>query len=129
VSGDDLLLSLVLPPHAESVTAARRAVRELVGRDPALSERGRFEIELLASELVSNAVEHGCPQDFALRLSQRAVAFRLEVTNAAREFRPPQDRPADDERGRGFPLIRALCSRWGVEPGPDRVTVWVEYPG
>lgn len=117
---------LSLPPARESGPAMRRALRRLLdeaGVDLAVRETA----VLLATELVSNAVEHGGGSSF-LDAIVDADVVRLEVGDdssavpAARPVEPHELR----ERGRGLVLIAALSSRWGtVRHGPGK-TVWCE---
>ncbi|MET9913812.1 ATP-binding protein [Streptomyces sp. NPDC006476] len=87
---------------------------------------------LLVAELASNAVLHArVPgRDFALRLEHRTDALRIEVADV-RGDRPvaahPMTAATTADHGRGFVIVDALASRWGVadRPGPGKV-VWAE---
>ncbi|MGH3375701.1 MAG: SpoIIE family protein phosphatase [Actinoallomurus sp.] len=104
-------------------------VREARGlaRD-ALSTWGLSElsetVELLVSELVTNAVRHGAG-DIGLRLI-RAGSLLCEVRDGGYEL--PTLRRADvtAENGRGLQLVTALAERWGSQRTPTGKVVWFE---
>jgi serine/threonine-protein kinase RsbW len=82
--------------------------------------------ELLASELVANAVVHvGRPM--TVRISRRDDAIRVEVQDESPRL-PSLDTPdPTGERGRGVFLVDALATGWGAEVHPDDgKTVWFE---
>lgn len=116
---------LALAPSAQTGSVARTALRELL--DNADVDRDTRETAvLLATELVTNAVEHG-HGDAYLDASVDAQTIRLEVTDASTVVpRPNAGVGRLDERGRGLLLIDALASRWGVLPRPNGKTVWCE---
>lgn len=75
----------------------------------------RYVAELLTSELVSNAVEHGSGH---IRLSLDCVdgILRVRVRDAS-PHQPVLRRPTlGDERGRGLLLVERLALAWGVAP-------------
>lgn len=87
------------------------------------------DIELLVTELVTNAYEHGAGCA-ALRMylpADRAVV-RLEVEDRSPHLRPRLPGHADlsSPGGRGLALIAAISADWGVDSEPDRKTVWAE---
>jgi len=105
---------------------AREVVRELsaahgVNGEPAAAE-------LVASELVTNAVMHaGTPIDFTVRLLDGCVhiAVRDENPNPARITGYVSD---SDEHGRGLLVVDALATSWGtVFPGIGKI-VWAAVP-
>jgi anti-sigma regulatory factor (Ser/Thr protein kinase) len=111
-----------LPVDASAAAAGRTLVREaymawLLPRD--ICEAA----ELLANELVSNAVEHAqtCSR---LTISYTGAAFRVAVRDYCPV--PIRPRPMDIEarRGRGLHLVAALAQSWGVDRHPNGKTVW-----
>ena len=104
------------------VGRARRLTRlAMVDR----SDVSRAAAELVASELVTNALLHGggCAYFEVHPLSD---GVRLEVTDENR--RAPLVALASTETmtGRGLHLVRRLAARWGVEPASDGKKVWAE---
>ncbi|MGY3681492.1 ATP-binding protein [Streptomyces sp. TE33382] len=112
----------------ESVRAARRFVREAATyQEPSLVEDVLDTLELLASELVTNAVRYGSEPGDSLKVTVAAEPGKCRVEVHDTRRRPPRLRPASDERvrGRGLHLIEALATRWGVAERPFGKIVWV----
>ena len=85
---------------------------------------------LVASELVSNAVQHGgtCPQNIIrVRVEQTDVEVRIEV--ADRGGGRIALRPASpwSESGRGLALINRLSDYWGVDEHEGERRVWCAF--
>jgi len=80
-------------------------------------------IELLVSELVTNAVVHaGGPVGLTIRhLGSRT---RVEVSDTS--VRLPEVCPATVEHCRGMHIVAALSARWGAEGHDGGKTVWFE---
>ena len=116
---------LALTPSAETGSHARRALRQLL--DSARVDRDTTDTAvLLATELVTNAVEHGRGSAY-LDAAVQDRAIRLEVSDSSTVVPQPNTAVSElDERGRGLLLIEALASRWGVLPRSDGKTVWCE---
>jgi serine phosphatase RsbU (regulator of sigma subunit)/anti-sigma regulatory factor (Ser/Thr protein kinase) len=82
-------------------------------------------VELLVSELVTNALVHGVGQ-ISLRLI-RASTLLCEVRDDGKEL--PYLRSADDnaESGRGLQLVSFLAERWGNRRTENGKVVWFEH--
>jgi anti-sigma regulatory factor (Ser/Thr protein kinase) len=82
--------------------------------------------ELLASELVANAVVHvGRPM--TVRISRRDDAIRVEVQDESQQLPSLRTPDPTSERGRGVFLVDALATDWGADVHPDDgKTVWFE---
>jgi anti-sigma regulatory factor (Ser/Thr protein kinase) len=111
----------------QSPARARAIVRET------LTEWGLESLapdcELLASELVANAVEHvrGHPVGLSIdeyRPPGQPRWIKCGVTDTAP--RPPVPRQAgpDDERGRGLAIVKAVATTSGCEITPDGKKTW-----
>ncbi len=105
---------------------ARAAAARTMGDLP---EPVRDAALLLISEVVTNAVRHGCsgPDDrVRLVVGRRAVALRVEVEDPGRGVPDPADGEDDPlrESGWGLVMVDRLASRWGTDHHPSRV--WFE---
>lgn len=118
----------VLLSDPRSVAEARRFARESLGSVvPVLSEGCRADVELVVSELVTNAVRYGTePGDSMLLVLEVGEAgVRVEVHDPVR--RVPKVRVGSGARQRGCGLvIVAALARWGVEHRPLGKVVWAE---
>ncbi|WP_180686303.1 ATP-binding protein [Streptomyces gossypiisoli] len=122
--------SLHIPNDLRAVTVSRRALRLI------LTLHGLIRLvdvaELLATELVSNAVRH-TKGPAALRVRWSDGVLRIGAWDADPE--PPESpRPFDEvgevEDGRGLALVRACADVWGWQPlardGNRGKFVWCE---
>jgi anti-sigma regulatory factor (Ser/Thr protein kinase) len=112
-----------LPPEPASIPAARHFAVD------ALDELGggpREEIELLVSELATNAVLHA-GTGLRLTLCRSRQCVRVEVRDGNPRppkviLRPDPMRPG----GRGMCLVNAIADDWGVDLTDDGKTIWFE---
>jgi PAS domain S-box-containing protein len=116
-----------LPPEPKSAGEARRFVAEaLAGIDPSILDT----VELLTSELVTNAVLHA-GTDLEVRAWAAGGRVHVSVVDG-RAGRRLTRRPADPEAatGRGLQLVETLASAYGVDDAETGKTVWFEiWPG
>jgi anti-sigma regulatory factor (Ser/Thr protein kinase) len=89
----------------------------------------RSTVELLTSEIVTNAVRHGAsdPHEAILIRAENADgAVRVEVCDEGDGFERRVD-PGDmmEPGGNGLLLVQELSTRWGVCPGRPSC-VWFE---
>ena len=110
----------------EAVPAARRALGELRNVD----EPRRGVLELLTSELVTNAIRHGSTKpDESIVLAARPVdgAVRVEVYDEGRAGYEGGCAGTDlmEPGGLGLVLVESLATRWGVFGGQP-TCVWFE---
>jgi anti-sigma regulatory factor (Ser/Thr protein kinase) len=119
-------LEIRLSPSPVAPSAARQAL-ELFG---GAIDREAFEsLQLLVSELVTNAVRHARlrPEDrIHLRVESRGDRLWVGVTDPGSGFTQwaRTGRP-DDPSGWGLFLVNELAERWGVERN-DETLVWFE---
>jgi anti-sigma regulatory factor (Ser/Thr protein kinase) len=124
---DSATMHTELPADLTSARQARSAVRQTLaawGMDDLTGDA-----ELLASELVANAAEHGDGKPVSLALRRHAdpdgrPAITCEVTGAAPRFAPRLVPNPDAERGRGLAIIEALARSSGVRPSQACRTSW-----
>lgn len=106
------------------LTAARRGrffVREQL---PELSGPFLERIELVVSELVTNAVVHASGGE--LRVKRTGSAIRVEVSDKNPVLPTLLAVQSFAEHGRGLRIVDTLASRWGAEASPGGKAVWCE---
>ncbi|MDQ0909756.1 ATP-binding protein [Streptomyces canus] len=121
---------LHVPNDPRAVTVSRRTLRLI------LTMHGLIRVvdvaELLATELVSNAVRH-TKGPAALRIRWSAGVLRIGAWDASPE--PPEppgelEVMTDAEEGRGLAMVRACADLWGWHPlarhGNRGKLVWCE---
>ncbi|WP_432076651.1 SpoIIE family protein phosphatase [Streptomyces wuyuanensis] len=85
-----------------------------------------FTTELIASELVTNAIRYGrAPAE--LRLIRHNVLV-CEVTDSSSTQPRLRRARTTDEGGRGLFLVAQLAERWGCRHGQNSKTIWCEQP-
>ncbi|MFF4096155.1 SpoIIE family protein phosphatase [Streptomyces sp. NPDC001834] len=89
-----------------------------------LDEKTAEATELIASELITNAIRYGAPP---LRL--RLILDRTltcEVHDSSRVSPHLRHARTVDEGGRGLFIVSRLAAHWGVRYGDDGKTLWTE---
>ena len=99
-------------------------MREAAG--DAMSADDRWRAELIVTELVTNAVEHGPGGPVSLALDTGGSGVRGQVADPGPGIRRQQliRRRVVDEGGRGLFLVDALSDGWGFSE--DQSRVWFE---
>ena len=86
------------------------------------------DVELVVSELVTNATLHGDPPIRVTLLASDRL--RVEVHDQGREAPILLQRNTEAMTGRGLSMVSALSVAWGVEPAPTGgKVVWAELGG
>ena len=115
-----------LPFDETAAAIARNAMANILG-SWSVASGVVANVVLIASELVTNAVNHGRPP-ITLRVSRTTSELLLEVIDAAghvpRVLRPG---PADDH-GRGLHLVSTLAQKWGTRGTERGKAVWCTIP-
>ena len=110
------LVAFTLPGTPYSVQMARFYVRAALG----YHDLGHYvaDVEMVTSELVSNAIAHASAAaiDLALLRLEECGAVMVIVTDLSPD--PPVKRdPAEHaEHGRGLHVVEALSAHWGWTP-------------
>jgi len=109
------------PCRRESVSGARRFVRETLVDEPAETLEA---VELMVSELATNCVQHA-ESDFEITIERSAETIRVEASDDGSGGHPTRRSPSPREpTGRGLLVVEALSDEWGVDTQPDGKTVW-----
>jgi anti-sigma regulatory factor (Ser/Thr protein kinase) len=120
------VFELEIPARPREVGRVRRAVRAEVVRY-GLDGGHADTAQLLASELVMNAVLHG-REPIVVRVSVERDSTVIEVFDAGERF--PEIVPGATPGRRGLHVVATLCSDWGVvtSDGGEGKTVWCSVP-
>jgi len=120
-------LRLRLTPASDAPGRARRAVSELLGSSNG-PERP-FSVELVASELVKNAVVYGSRSDpIELDLEVHQGWIELRVSNTGAPMRMKGLRRTRRAGGRGLEIMDALAWGWSIDTGPLGTTISARIP-
>ncbi|WP_322778181.1 SpoIIE family protein phosphatase [Frankia sp. Cas4] len=112
-----------IAPLPQAAKAAREAVLATLKRWGV--DNDAFTVELLVSELVTNAIRYAnTPGRLVLRRGRHALYVEVsdEDTRVPRLLHPT----VDDEGGRGLQLVAELATRWGARPTRTGKTVWFQ---
>ena len=109
----------------------REVVADLQTRD--LSEELVDEAEIVASELLTNAVRHARPLSdgtIRVRWKIRGDVVEIEVTDGGGESVPrPAPRTVWLSSGRGLRIVRSIAHEWGVTEDRTGNVVWATLGG
>jgi len=119
------LLTIALPSHPQSISAAREAIKPLLTdcRQPHVDA-----ILLVTSELVTNAVRHA-RTPFRLEVHSWEHSLTVVVTDACPTEQPQLREPLSDPlalHGRGLFLVDRLSRDWGFTNQGSSKQVWAE---
>jgi len=122
--GTDRVATWSVPADPSAVALIRKGVSQR------LSEWGlgdfTYPAELIASELVTNAIRYG-DDPIALRLIYDRILI-CEVSDAS-STAPHLRRARDwEEGGRGLMLVAQMAHRWGTRHSLTGKTIWAEIP-
>ena len=116
-------LSLTLAPDERAPARARVSLRALsLGMAPHMLR----DVQLVVSELVANAVEHGPRESVRVEIElERHGRLRGEVVDQGTEGVPAIRRADDHPESLGLAVVDELTSAWGVHHGSTHV--WFEF--
>jgi anti-sigma regulatory factor (Ser/Thr protein kinase) len=117
-----------LPVVPRSVATARGVARDL-GRALGFDDVRLHELELVISEVVTNAVRHGGGDEVLFVMTPKEHLLCVQVTDGGAGFVPvPRAMGSDQTGGFGLFLVERLTSRWGMTREQGRTRVWFELP-
>jgi anti-sigma regulatory factor (Ser/Thr protein kinase) len=102
---------------------AKAALTELL--DPPVPPELYDDVELVVSELVTNAVRAGSPT-VLVTIENAAGKVIVQVADQAEGWPEQRDAGIHDPGGRGLPLVSAVSQSWGVRMAATGKVVWAE---
>jgi anti-sigma regulatory factor (Ser/Thr protein kinase) len=117
---------LELGAISSAVPSARLHAR-LVLWEWGLSADKAEAAELIVSELVTNALEHGSagiPATVRIWLSSDGGSIAINVWDASPQPPVPKNAGADADSGRGLMIVAALSTDWGYSAADPGKVVW-----
>ncbi|MFI7409520.1 SpoIIE family protein phosphatase [Streptomyces sp. NPDC049627] len=122
--GADRVAQWDLPSDPAVVSRARAAVTDQLAAWH-LGELA-FATELIASELVTNAIRHATgPVQLRLLRDRALICEVSDGSNTSPRLRRAR---STDEGGRGLFLVAQLTERWGTRYAPNGKVIWTEQP-
>ncbi len=122
--GADHVAQWELPSDPAVVSRSRAAVTDRLAAW-GLDELA-FTTELIASELVTNAIRHATGPVQLRLLRDRALI--CEVSDGSGTSPRLRRARSTDEGGRGLFLVAQLTERWGTRYTPNGKIIWTEQP-
>jgi anti-sigma regulatory factor (Ser/Thr protein kinase) len=114
---------------SSSPAAARGFARQVLAEPPAATSPDLHDdVELVVSELVTNAVRAGATS-ITVEVELEAGRVLIRVRDDARGWPAARDADLLDPGGRGLPLVGAVSANWGVHEAPAAgggKVVWAE---
>lgn len=83
-----------------------------------------YTVELVVSELVTNAVRYGTPP-IGLRVIHNSTLI-VEVSDGSGTAPHLRRARVFDEGGRGLMLVAQVTERWGTRHAQEGKTIWAE---
>ncbi len=127
---DSVLTRLVMPADPSQIAPARRLVRtELAPMVPAAL---LDDLQLVASELVTNAIQHGAsgPVTLTIAMDDERVAITVVSRGPSPAVGPVTNwtiSEAPDVTGRGLGIVRRVADRVEVDQSADRLAITAHH--
>lgn len=123
---DDRLLELVVPPDRAEVRTARRFVGDNL--QGLVADDVIADLELITSELVTNAVEHGANQaiEIAVRCADDEISITVVSAGPSPGVGPVRGwelAAIDDVTGRGLGIVRLVADHVEIDRSPERLAL------
>ncbi|WP_371791243.1 ATP-binding protein [Streptomyces sp. NBC_01471] len=112
---------------AGAASARRRIAEEIRAWGTLLGSEVLDAAELVASELITNAVRHAPGGPIAASAALNNKALRIAVIDTSSDIPEVSLPDTDDEGGRGLFLVTALADRHGFDPLPSGKRCWAEF--
>ncbi|MFF7115508.1 ATP-binding protein [Streptomyces albogriseolus] len=128
-SANEPQFEVSLPAEREAISRVRRQLRARLEEDGLGGVAD--DVVLICTELVTNAVLHGClgfPPGITVQVTVvwSDVQLRLGVRDPSCVRPTERESSASRTSGRGLRLVDELSDRWGVDLSGSGKTVWTE---
>jgi anti-sigma regulatory factor (Ser/Thr protein kinase) len=120
---EDLVSTWEIRDDPSDVARSRSLVCEQLGRW-GVDEGVAFTVELVVSELVTNAIRYGRPPIRMRLIRERGLI--VEVSDGGHTSPHLRRAAMEDEGGRGLFLVAQMTQRWGTRYTPAGKTIWTE---
>ena len=94
---------------------------------PGLPDQTVSDIEVVATELLTNAYLHGRPPAHFSLFRLDPTRLRVEVVDGGDAMPQVMHPDISDEHGRGLLLVAGMSASWGVMKTGAGKTVWAEF--
>lgn len=110
-------------PSNQSAPAEARSVSRSWAAESGYA--AAIALELVTSELVTNAIRHGAG-DVTMSLSMTTAGIEVRVHDHGVDLPVAREVGVRSPGGRGLHMVESLCASWGTEvsPGGMGKTVW-----
>jgi anti-sigma regulatory factor (Ser/Thr protein kinase) len=119
--------TLVLAAETTAPKRARAALRCFLAAEDLTTER-LYDLQLLVTEVVSNAVRHGSRDGDSVEVAYERCGDELQVSvvDAGRGVSVPtvRARSSRGSSGRGLRLVQRLSDEWAAEIRSGHRAVW-----
>lgn len=114
------------PAVPQAAVEVRRAL-ETLPRPDALPPGMLADLQLAATELITNAIRAGSPT-ITVVIAVPPPVLQLAVSDDADGLPIIGDPSGDATHGRGLNILAAVAERWGVDRHPgDGKTIWATF--
>ncbi|MEU1307851.1 ATP-binding protein [Streptomyces cinnamoneus] len=125
-------MAFAVPPDERAVGKARRILRDALISWGAEADEEIPDAELVASELLTNALRHAPREELALTAAEGGGSLLIEVEDGGNPASVPtvqQAVPEEAVSGRGMTIVDAVAESWSWRPLPDgRRSTWALLP-
>lgn len=112
---------------AQHVPEARHHIYDLAAKEVGGYNDLAYNVALMATELLGNAVEHGEGDHIDIAVARTHAVLYVLVHDKGTT--PPDIQPASDdfdERGRGLFIVHAYATKWGIRHDQAGTTAWFQ---
>jgi Histidine kinase-like ATPase domain len=122
--------SFSTPPMGRSVPVCRHLATLWLDVERVYDEDARYIVQLVVSELMTNAIQHSKSERITSRLWKSGDQLFVEVRDQGGTPSVPHVTCADEgnDHSRGLALVAECVQGWGMELRADECVVWAAVP-